>query len=348
MLGTFDYVASVFATPEKPFRRQFPVPLGSTLVALIVFPFAFLAFLPYSIVGVSKVFISLMRLIHRKYYEYSQQKYNRTADEGCAAPWLVAPFNWYFKYWLVTELLLLLLWPLVLLLHPIAGTLHSMFEAAKQTYRESNTVEEGVPPEGLFHGAYDAFKDTIGDAVYGEDCKERCSEALGAYKLGAALLWVGDYLLLTGMADGLWKVQGVLKVHRKIFGVVTRLLDWANWAESASVLGVDVDVMPFELIFKRFPSTVKKKRKALMEEADEEEVASKSAKKQALAAKDGETGKKKCRPANVYGAVSFGLALTCWLGLGVWSQWPAVDDAIIDPLQDVFTASPPPAFFRFG
>ena len=151
--------SSIFSTPSffqksVPFRRQFPIPLGSTLVAILMFPLAILVFLPYSLKLITEVMFGLIHLVHRKYSEYTEGKYNDAVSEGSCVPWLVAPFNWYFKYWLAIEFILILLWPLLLIVHPIAGALHAMFEASKQTYNESDLVDEALPPDGLFAGTY--------------------------------------------------------------------------------------------------------------------------------------------------------------------------------------------------
>ena len=239
-----DDSSSFFSTPSffkqsLPFRRQFPIPLGSSLVAILMFPLAILVFLPFSVKLISEVMIGLIKLIHRKYSEYKEGAYNDAVESGSCAPWLVAPFNWYFKYWLAIEFILILVWPLLLIVHPIAGALHAMFEAGKQTYNESDLVDEALPPEGLlsstiFNGEprvparsvfsrnhlprataawasmpalprsglarhlpvlppAPAVKDAITDNVYGESAKEACAESLGEYKVGYAILWLGDY-----------------------------------------------------------------------------------------------------------------------------------------------------------
>ena len=122
--------------------------------------------------------------------------------------------------------------------------------------------------------------------------------------------------------------------------------------------------MPFELIFKRFPSSLKAKRKEMMEEDECEELKSKSAKKQSLHQDEAgelvEGKKRKCRPANVYAIVSSALALAAYILVPLWVFWlgPVYDgghvfDHSAQELEVVFgglfgASPPPPAFHLFG
>mmetsp|Transcript_17439 Transcript_17439/g.30498 ORF Transcript_17439/g.30498 Transcript_17439/m.30498 type:complete len:125 (+) Transcript_17439:80-454(+) len=49
--------------------------------------------------------------------------------------------------------------------------------------------------------------------------------------LGKPVLWIGDWLLLTGMVEGAKRWKGVYSLHRTALGAVRAALDFVDWAE---------------------------------------------------------------------------------------------------------------------
>jgi hypothetical protein len=117
------------APPSKPFRRQFPIPLGAFLVGILVLPFAIISWIPLSFTYISKTLLAVASLLLQKYKEYCAEAAKK--DTCCA--WWLAPFNWNLRYFLVGELVLVIAWILLLPVYPILGGVHAVYEATKKT-----------------------------------------------------------------------------------------------------------------------------------------------------------------------------------------------------------------------
>jgi len=139
----------------------------------------------------------------------------------------------------------------------------------------------------------------------------------------------------------------VRRVHKRILAAVAGVTSFTAWLEQADLFGVDVDVVPLQLLLKKSASKMKSERKKMMEEEEAEELEGKSKKKQALAEAEGEdpkSPKKKCRPAAVYAFFSTAVAIIAWVAVDVLSTLYIL--GYID--LSVAAPPPPPEGFHLG
>ncbi|KAL1530081.1 hypothetical protein AB1Y20_001003 [Prymnesium parvum] len=277
-------------------RRKFPIPLGSCLVAIAAVPIALVIFAYNGILYISQICSSIILLNHRKYYEYTA----RLRAECNVAGMLC---HWFTKYYIISSILVILIvWPILIVLYPIVGLLHATFEMAKITYEESNMVEQSGTDEGFVHGTLDRMGLTDSET-------ERLAERCAKQPCGMAIMWIGDVLLISGMAKGMRRIKKVLWMHRTVLKFADSTLDFIYWLESASILGVDIDVVPLQFFLKKSASATKAEAKKIKNADEEEQI--ENAPKREKQRKKKEQGKR-CKPGNFFGLFSTIVALVFW------------------------------------
>ncbi|KAL3914772.1 MAG: hypothetical protein SGPRY_007504, partial [Prymnesium sp.] len=158
------------APPTCSIRRHFPLPLGSCLVAILAVPIALPVFVSTGIQYICKICVSILRLNNRKYWEYTEH-----ARKTCKYWRLFC--HWYTKYYILTNLLVIfILWPLLLVLYPIAGVLHATFDMASSTYTKSNMIDQAGVDDGFISSELDLLGITDTEKVP-DQCAVHCKIA---------------------------------------------------------------------------------------------------------------------------------------------------------------------------
>lgn len=189
-------------------RRVLPIPIGSVAAAFVSVAISFFMFLLVDLQFIPRVVWGIARVNQSKFKYYSK---NTRGDCKCC--------NWYLGWYLLFNLGLILITVLLLVLYPVIGIMHATYMVARRVFRESNMYAQAATG-GLLDRA------GITDSE-----KERLAERIGGNPVGLVVLWIGDFLLLTGIVEGLKRWGSVYSLHRRILGVLCSALKVVDWAE---------------------------------------------------------------------------------------------------------------------
>lgn len=244
-----DQEQAVIVKPA-PCTRLLPVPLGSTLVAI----YAIVCSVPFVVrlefVDIPNVIFLMLRLVWRKYYEYTKEE---MAKEG--ANRLCAPFNWFLPYYLAGVVVILLLWAVFLVVLPFVIALLAAFLSAQETYDQSYAVQMAMTDDGFFAGLLDKTGLT-------DSSDEAWAEEVAARPCGVPLLVLGDLFLLTGMKDGVEEIGDAFVLWTRVFYYLGAILGGALAAEEATFFGIEINALPIDLILNKAPKTIQAKVQA--------------------------------------------------------------------------------------
>lgn len=256
------------------------IPLGALLVATAAVPCSVIAALYVAITECNMAVFQLLRLTTHKYMEYTAEK----ASAGGISVAL-ALCNWYIGWYFLTLVVIFVLWVLLILLIPCVLILHAVFAAARATYNGSDMAEMAAVKEGFLSALLDS-------ADLMESAKERLAEKIASdcpYG-GEFLLRLGDFLLLTGIADGASAAVGTWKLWQTIMRQLANLFGLLAAAEETSIFGIDLDVMPLELIFKKAGPAIKSKVEEEIRKEDEAKKLKEEAKRKKKEERKGKKG----------------------------------------------------------
>jgi hypothetical protein len=180
------------AMKALPCHRVFSVPIGVSLVGIALFPFNFFMFLFLGFTEGMKFTWSLFNINCTKYSEQSRNAFRGTEGFGACC----VCFNKYTGSFFAVLGICLLGIPFFLVVFPLVGAFWASKVSAKHCFRESDMAEEARPDKGGI------IANIIDRSGLTDSEKEKCAEAIGEGFCGYILLLVGDWLTLTGMAEG--------------------------------------------------------------------------------------------------------------------------------------------------
>lgn len=224
------------------------LPIGSIVAAIVAFPIAVCMWVWLDVVFIGQIASSLWRLNHRKYMGQVREAYAEHIAHGTPLAWIRCVCTKSTALYVVVNLAVALVWFVLMVIYPIVGVAHAVFEVARRTYDESDMWEESL--EGGLQSLVAVKSD-----------KERCAEALakmcimrpvwggGDVHVCRIVLYFGDALLLTGVVEGLRRVVAVYDLHTKLLELVDGLLDTVNDADEVQshIPRVDIRMPVIEL-----------------------------------------------------------------------------------------------------
>jgi hypothetical protein len=288
------------AAPSLCHLKAFPIPVGAFFTAICALPVSILMAVYFSIRYPFLICAYMLKMSTRKYYEYTVEMSKKGAISK-----VFACCNWYVGWYLLSVVVILALFPILVVLLLVIVPLGTTFSVGTETFEESDCVELAGVDKGMVSGLLDRMGLDLESG--GESTKENCSEKLAKDPCcGMTILAVGDILCLTGIPDGFDEIGDMYRLFNIILGGVVKLLRVAAWAEESSFLGIDVDVMPLELLFKKAGPTVVSKMK------DEATENKKKAKPKKMAKKQIKKEKNTCKPNTMVGLLSLAVSVITW------------------------------------